>query len=145
MCLFQCLLFKCFHSFLNYITPKIYSRTYYYYNRFTALCMGQPGWAGTRRNIHPLTPCHDHQSSIITFLHLLRSVAFSVFNLRAWQSFLHNLFPCPLWSASLSGILHFIVHTFLLPIIFSFSQHMPMPSQLFFAIVPRLCYLILVS
>jgi len=24
-------------------------------NRFTALCPGLPGWAGTRRNIHPPT------------------------------------------------------------------------------------------
>ena len=24
-------------------------------NRFTALCPGQPGWAGTRRNTHPPT------------------------------------------------------------------------------------------
>jgi len=26
------------------------------YNCFMALCPGLPGWAGTRRNIHPLTP-----------------------------------------------------------------------------------------
>ena len=26
------------------------------HSRFTALCPGLPGWAGTRRNIHPLTP-----------------------------------------------------------------------------------------
>ena len=26
------------------------------HDRFTALCPGLPGWAGTRRNIHPLTP-----------------------------------------------------------------------------------------
>ena len=26
------------------------------HNRLTALCPGLPGWAGTRRNIHPLTP-----------------------------------------------------------------------------------------
>jgi len=29
--------------------------------------------------------------------------------------FLHNLFPCPLWSASWSGALHLIFHTFLHP------------------------------
>jgi len=27
----------------------------YYYNRFMALCLGLPGWAGTKRNFHPLT------------------------------------------------------------------------------------------
>ena len=26
------------------------------HNYITALCQGLPGWAGTRRNIHPLTP-----------------------------------------------------------------------------------------
>ena len=26
------------------------------HDRFTGLCLGLPGWAGTRRNIHPLTP-----------------------------------------------------------------------------------------
>jgi len=43
------------------------------------ICPGQPGWAGTRRNIHPL---HSSWSSIIPicFLHLLRHMASSVFN-----------------------------------------------------------------
>jgi len=26
------------------------------HNRLTTLCLGLPGWAGTRRNVHPLTP-----------------------------------------------------------------------------------------
>ena len=49
-------------------------------------CPGQPGWAGTRRNIHPL---HSSWSSIIPicFLHLLRHMASSLFNPRALQSF----------------------------------------------------------
>jgi len=29
--------------------------------------------------------------------------------------FMHNLFPCPLWSTSWSGALHLIFHTFLHP------------------------------
>ena len=45
--------------------------------------------------------------------------------------FLHNHFPCPLWSTSWSGALHLIFHTFLHPISVFFSQHMPIPSQLF--------------
>ena len=50
------------------------------------ICPGQPGWAGTRRNIHPL---QSSWSSIIPicFLHLLQSTASSVFNPRALQSF----------------------------------------------------------
>ena len=37
-----------------------------------------PGWAGTRRNIHPLTH-PDHWTSFINFLHLLRSITSSLF------------------------------------------------------------------
>ena len=33
---------------------------YYYNNRFTGLCLGLPGWTGTRRNIHPLTYPDHH-------------------------------------------------------------------------------------
>ena len=39
--------------------------------------------------------------------------------------FLHNLSPSFLWSTSWPGTLHFILHTFLHPIIVFFSQHMP--------------------
>jgi len=39
--------------------------------------------------------------------------------------FLHNLSPRPFWSASWSGALHLIFHTFLHPITVFFSQHMP--------------------
>jgi len=46
--------------------------------------------------------------------------------------FLHNLFPCPLWSTSWSGALHLIFHTFLHPVNVFFSQHVPIPSQLVF-------------
>ena len=53
-----------------------------YYNRFTALCTGQPGWDGTRRNIHPLT-YPDHYPTFISFFHVLRFVASSLFNLCA--------------------------------------------------------------
>jgi len=56
------------------------------YKRFTALSAGLPGWAGTRRNIQPLT-CPDHHPTFISFLHLIWSIASSLFNLRAWQSF----------------------------------------------------------
>ena len=43
---------------------------------FTALCPGLPGWAGTRRNVHPLT-YPDHHPTFISFFHLLRSIACS--------------------------------------------------------------------
>ena len=43
--------------------------------------------------------------------------------------FFHNLSPSFLWSTSWPGTLCFILHTFLHPIIFFFSQHMPIPLQ----------------
>jgi len=48
--------------------------------RLSGFCPRHPGWAGTRRNIR------GHQSSLICFLHLLQSMASSLFNLHAWQS-----------------------------------------------------------
>jgi len=32
------------------------ANTHHHYHHFTILCQGLSGWAGTRRNIHPLTP-----------------------------------------------------------------------------------------
>ena len=37
--------------------------------------------------------------------------------------YLHNLFPCPLWSTSSSGALHLIFHIFLHPIVSSFCPY----------------------
>jgi len=57
------------------------------YNRLTAR------WSGTTRvgqyqKKHSPTHTHpDHQTSSVNFLHLLQSIASSLFNLRAWQSF----------------------------------------------------------
>ena len=65
---------------------------------------------------------------LICFIHLLRSMASSLFNLCAWQSF-STMSTSFLWSTSWPGTLHFILHTFLHPIIVSFSQHMSIPSQ----------------
>jgi len=54
--------------------------------RLFGFCLGQAGWAGTRRNI---THSHSSWSSNIPicFLHLLRSMVSSLFNPRALQSF----------------------------------------------------------
>jgi len=54
-------------------------------DRLTALC---PGLPGLHRKKHSPTHTHrDHQTSFINFLHLLQSIASSLSNLRAWQSF----------------------------------------------------------
>ena len=66
---------------------------------FMDLCPGLTGWDGTRRNIHPLT-YPDHHPTFISFFHLPWSIAPSLFNLCAWQSFcttsLQVLFGLPL-------------------------------------------------
>jgi len=76
------------------------------------------------------SPTHhpDHHPIFISFFHLRRSIASSLFKLRAWI-FLHNLSPRPFWSISWSGALHLIFHTFLQPISVFFLQHVPIPSQ----------------
>jgi len=49
------------------------------HNCLRALCPELLGWAGTRRNIHPLTFILDSWSSNVLYqLHLLRSIASSV-------------------------------------------------------------------
>jgi len=99
-------------------------------SRCTALCPGLPGWAGTRKRTFTHPPGHhpDHHPIFISFFHLLRSIASSLFKLHAWQSFcttsLHVLFGLPR-----SGALHLIFHTFLHPISVFSSQQMPIPSQ----------------
>jgi len=65
--------------------------------RLSGFCPRQPGWAGTRRkflnkwmNEWKHSPTHiyrGHQSSLICFLRLLRSMASSLFNVRVWLSF----------------------------------------------------------
>jgi len=98
-------------------------------NRFTALCPGLPGWAGTRRNIHPPT--------ILIIIQPL-SASSSYYDPQhppCSDYVLGHLFAQPLstsflvWSNSWSGALHLIFHTFLHPISVFFSQHMTIPSH----------------
>ena len=62
---------------------------YYYYNHFTALwtLSGTTRVSQYEKKHSPTHTYCGHQSSLICFLHLLRSMASSLFNLRAWQSF----------------------------------------------------------
>jgi len=94
------------------------------------------------------SPTHtypDHQSSCICFFHLLQSMASYLFRQHAWQSFCTISIPSFLWYSSWSGTLHFILHTFLHPIIvFFFAAHAHTIATCF-AVVPKLYHLILVS
>jgi len=77
-------------------------------NSFTALCPGLPGWAGTRRNIHPLTPILIinyplSSASSIYYNNSILHPACSIYVLLLVQFtclkvFLHNLSPRPLSS-----------------------------------------------
>jgi len=94
---------------------------------------------------HSLTHIyHDHQSSFICFLHLLRSIASFLFNLRAWKSFctssIQVLFGLPLGLVPSTS--YFIPGTFLHPVIV-IATH-AYTNGTCFAVVPRLYHLILV-
>jgi len=77
------------------------STLYYTHYRLMALCLGLPGWAGTRRNIHPLTPIlfirHPYQLPPSTTIYSILLVQFTCLTV-----LFHNLSPGPLWSFSLS-------------------------------------------
>ena len=102
-------------------------------NCLMALCPGLPGWAGTRRNIHPLSECHSHLcwSSNILYQPPPSTMIYSILpdQVTCLTVCLHNLSPCHLWSTSWSGTLHFILHKFLHPIIVFFLQYMSIPLQ----------------
>jgi len=104
----------------------------------TALCPRLPGWAGTRRNIHP-THHPDHHWIFISF-HLLQPTIYSILpvQITCLAIFLHNLSPRPFWSTSWSGALHLIFHTFLYPVsVFYFAVHVHTIAACF-AVVPIL-------
>ena len=121
-------------SFSRYFIDLSTHTQPFYSSLESGLCPGQPGWAGTRRNIHPLNTYHSHQSSLSaspsTMIHGILPVQFTCPTV-----FFHNISASFLWSSYWPGMLHFIRH----PIIVFFSQYMPIPSQ------PRLYHLILVS
>ena len=78
------------------------------------------------------SPTHqpDHHPVFISFFHLLRSIASSLFRLRAWQSFcttsFHVIFGLPL---GLEPSTSYSIHLFTQSV--SFSQYMPYHRNLF--------------
>ena len=96
--------------------------------RLSGFCPGNPGepaaeetfthshlsWSSIAPNLlHPSNSIHD-----------ILPVPFTCLTV-----FFHNLPPSCLWSTSWPGTIHFILHTFLHPIIAFFLQHMPIPLQ----------------
>jgi len=97
-------------------------------SRLSGLCPRQPG-----EPIPEETFTYSHQpwSTVIPFLlppsitiHGILPVQFMCLTI-----FFHNLSQSFLWSTSWTGTFHFILRTFLLPIIVIFLQYMPIPSQ----------------
>ena len=97
--------------------------------------------SGTTRYQKKHSPTHthpDHRTSFIIFLHLQRSMASSLFSLRAWQSS---------WTTSLQVLLALDpqLHT---PCISSPNHHFAAHAHTnaaCFAAIPMLCHLYLVS
>ena len=112
---------------------KSYTNTHTHtHNHFMALrILSGTTWVSRYQKKH--SPTHTYrgnQSSLICFLHLLWSMASSLFNLCAWV-FFHNLSPSFLWSASWLRTLHFIFHTFLYPIIVFLCSTCPYHCNMF--------------
>jgi len=88
------------------------------------------------QNKHSPTHHPDQHPVFIRYFHLLRSIASSLFKLRAWQSFrttsVQVLFGLPL------GLELSTFCTFLHPISVFFSQYTPIPSQPVLLVVSRL-------
>ena len=87
------------------------------HTRFTALWIlsGKTRVSWYQKKHSPTHTYRGHQSSLICFIHLHPSF-------HCLTVFFHNLSPSFLWSTSWPGTLHFILHTFLLPLIVIFSQ-----------------------
>jgi len=115
-----------FLIFLQFIKYVIFHNNNNYYH-FTAL------WTLSRttrvsryqKKRSPTHNYHGHQSSLIYFLHLLRSMAFSLVYLLAWH--------LPLHTPYISSPNHCLL--------FTAHDH---TIAAWFAVVPKLCHLILV-
>ena len=89
-------------------------------------CPRLPRWAGTRRNIHPLTPILFLRHPIST-----SSIYYDPQHPHCSVHVLDSPFLQPLSKLSLVFrlVLNPLLHTFLHPIIILLLQHMPIPSQ----------------
>jgi len=83
-------------------------------------------WVSRYQKKHSPTHRPDHHPVFISFFHLPRSIASSLFKLRAWQSFcatsLHVLFGLPL---GLEPSTSYSIHTFLHQSVTSFHSTCP--------------------
>jgi len=101
------------HTHTRFMTLVIFSRK------------TRASWAGIRRNIH----LSWSSVTLVCFLCILQSIASSLFNLHAWQSFSTICKFSLVYLSAWHPPLHAVLHTFLHPMIIFFLQHMPIPSQ----------------
>jgi len=106
--------------------PHTYKHVQPFYALWILSGTTQVSWCQKKHS--PTHTYRGHQSSLICFIHLIRSMASSLFNQRAWQSFstisLQLFFRLPLGLArSTSYSIHFFIQSVF------FLQHMPIPSQ----------------
>jgi len=97
--------------------------------QLSGFCPGTTRMSQYQKKHSPTYTCHGHQSSLICLIHLLRSMASSLFKFTCLTVFFHNFFPSFFWFTCWPDTLNFILHTFLHPIIVFFSQHTLIPSQ----------------
>jgi len=128
-------------EFLTAVTAHIYTHTH---NHFMALrTLSGTTWVSRYQKKH--SPTHTycvHRSSLICFIHLLRSMASSLFNLRAWQ-FLFTVYVQVFLGlpVGLAPFTLYFIHFFNYCLLFAAHAH---TIATCFAVVPRLCHLILV-
>ena len=107
--------------------------------QLSGFCPGQPGWAATRRNIHPLTP----------IMVISQPLSASTIYSEPWHPPCSIYVPESVFPQSLTqfsswpGTLHFILHKLLHPIIVFFFAPYAHTIATCFAV--RLCHPILVS
>ena len=93
-------------------------------------CPGQPGWASTSRNIHPLTLImvinHPYLLPPSTTIHGILPIQSTCFTV-----FYHNLSPSFLWSTSWPGTLHSYSIHFFTQSLSSFRNTCPYHRNLF--------------
>ena len=102
-----------------------YKQSKHTHNCFIALWI-LSGTTRVSRYQKKYSPTHTHRGHqyFVSTIHGILPIQSTCFTV-----FFHNLSPSFLWSTSWPGTLHFILHTFLHPVIVFFSQDMPIPSQ----------------
>ena len=94
VCYFESLIIATVCSFTTTTTTILW---------LSGFCPGQPTWACTRRNIHPLTPI------VVSVIPYLLPPSYDPWQFMCLTVFLHNLCPSFLWSMSWPCTLQFAV------------------------------------